>query len=247
MRETALRTVGYGPADADEVMVAAQEMLAEATGPVARSFAQRNLGRVLAMRGEFEDARRNVYEGNAGLREAGMVVNAAAGSMMAAFVEARAGAPEIAEAALREGIAELDRLKQISYRGTAALLLASLLARRGAYEEAQQWCTEVRASIREEDLTDVIGVNAIEGFLVAERGAHAEGEALTRQALDLVAEIDMYEHRGRSYMWHARTLAIAGKQAEAREAAEAALAIYEAKGDRPAAAWARDLLDSLPA
>jgi class 3 adenylate cyclase len=247
MRQTAQRTIAYGPAHADEVLTAARTMLAEAAGAVARGTARRALGKVLAMRGEFEDARENVYAGNASLREAGQLVSASAGSMLIAFVEVRAGAPDIAEAVLREGIDELDRLEQISYRGTAALLLAELLAHRGAYEEALQWCTEVRATIRDEDLTDVIGVDAIEGFLVARSGAHAEGELLTRRAVDLVAGIDMYEHKGRAYEWHARTLAMTGKPAEAREAAAAALAIYEAKGDLPAIAWARALLDSLSA
>ena len=38
-----------------------------------------------------------------------------------------------------------------------------------------------------------------------------------------------------------------GKPEEAREAATTALAIYEAKGDVPASAWARELVDSLAA
>jgi hypothetical protein len=45
---------------------------------------------------------------------------------------------------------------------------------------------------------------------------------------------------------HARTLALVGKTDKAREADEAAVAIYEAKGDVPASAWARELLDALP-
>ena len=55
----------------------------------------------------------------------------------------------------------------------------------------------------------------------------------------------MYESKARAFEWHARTLALVGKPLEAREAAAAALAIYEAKGDIPASAWARELLDSL--
>jgi hypothetical protein len=43
----------------------------------------------------------------------------------------------------------------------------------------------------------------------------------------------------------ARTLALVGKRDDALAAAEKALAIYEAKGDEPAVAWARELVDSL--
>ena len=85
----------------------------------------------------------------------------------------------------------------------------------------------------------------MEGFLAAAAGAHAEGERLSNQAVELAAAIDMYESKGRAYAWHARTLALVGKPDEAREAAAAALAIYEAKGDVPASVWARELLDSL--
>jgi hypothetical protein len=63
--------------------------------------------------------------------------------------------------------------------------------------------------------------------------------------VELAATTDMYEWRGRANEWHARTLALAGKRAEALAAAAAALAIYEEKGDIPASAWTRDLLDSL--
>ena len=45
----------------------------------------------------------------------------------------------------------------------------------------------------------------------------------------------------------ARTLILVGRPAAAREAAATALAVYEAKGDLPAAAWTRELLDSLSA
>ena len=103
----------------------------------------------------------------------------------------------------------------------------------------------MRDTIRTDDLTDVIGLNALEGFLAAQRGELEEGERLSARAVEVAATIDMYEHKAGAYKWHARTLAIVGKPAEAREAATIALAIYEAKGDVPASAWARELVDSL--
>jgi hypothetical protein len=88
-------------------------------------------------------------------------------------------------------------------------------------------------------------VDSLEGFLAARSGAHEEGERLSRRAVEVAATIDMYEMKARTYEWHARTLALVGKPEEAREAAATALAIYEAKGDAPASAWARELVDSL--
>jgi hypothetical protein len=63
--------------------------------------------------------------------------------------------------------------------------------------------------------------------------------------VEVASTTDMYEHKARAYEWHARTLALVGKPDEAREAATTALSIYEAKGDVPASAWARELVESL--
>ena len=123
--------------------------------------------------------------------------------------------------------------------------LADLLATRGGYDEAAPLCSAVRDTIRTDDLTDVIGLDSLEGFLAARRGAHEEGERLSGRAVELAATIDMYEPKARAYDRHARTLALVGKPDEAREAAAIALAIYETKGDVPASGWARELLDSL--
>ena len=237
----------YGPAPVEEAMLAAQAMLAEATGVVGRASAQRTVGKLLAMQGEIEAAREQVTVGNYAQREAGLVVEAAAGAQLISFVEIRAGALETAESVLRNGLDELERVGNVSYRGTTALLLADVLACRGAHDEAASWCAVVRETMSEDDLTDVIGVNAIEGFLAATSGAHAEGERLSTRAIEVASTTDMYDQKARAYEWRARTLALVGKPQEAHEAAATALAIYEAKGDVPASTWARELLDSLPA
>jgi hypothetical protein len=87
----------------------------------------------------------------------------------------------------------------------------------------------------------------MDGFLLAERGGHVEGEALSRRAVDRVAEVDHHDIKSRTLEWRARTLAIAGKPADAREAAATWLACCEAKGDVSPIGWARAFLDSLPA
>jgi len=100
-------------------------------------------------------------------------------------------------------------------------------------------------TMNEDDVIDVLLVNRLEGYLAAQSGEHTEAERLTGRAIEIAATIDRYEDRTRTYVWHARTLALVGKPREAREAAATALAIYEAKGDLTASAWARELLDSL--
>jgi hypothetical protein len=245
MRHTSQNMLTYGPTPFDEALVSARADAAEASGPVTRAKARRNIAKLLAMLGEVEAAREGMHAGNRSLREAGLLVDAAAGSMLTAFVEIRAGSPDLAEAAFREGIDELGRLGNSSYRGTCMLLLADLLADRGAYDEASSLCSAVRDTLRTDDLTDVIMLDSLEGFLAAHGGAFQEGERLSTRAVEAAATIDMYDHKARAYEWHARTLAHAGKPDEARQAAATAHAIYEAKGDIPASARARDLVESL--
>ena len=64
-------------------------------------------------------------------------------------------------------------------------------------------------------------------------------------ALEMLGDSDFYDSTGGQRMLLARALVECGKQDEARAQAVEALAIYEAKGDEPAADWARELLASL--
>lgn len=236
-----------GPAPVGEALQAAQALLGGARSILDRAEAQRTIARLLAVRGEIQEARLHVQKGIEDTREAGQLIEATAYGMMAAFVETRAGAPAAAEAVLRRSLAELDRLGNRSYRGTMALKLADALASRGEYEEAATLCAEVRQTLNDDDLTDVIAADSLEGFLAAVAGSRADGEQLSDRAVGLAATIDLYEAKAGAYEWRARTLALVGKPAEAREAAATALAIYDAKGDLQASVWARELLDSLPA
>jgi tetratricopeptide (TPR) repeat protein len=236
-----------GPIPVDEALAQARAMADAATGTVELSEIDGVLGKLLAMRGEADAALTHVRRAAEGLREAGLLVEASATAMPQSFVEQRAGHPEAAERLLREGIDELERLGAHSYKGTASLELAELLASRGGYEEAASLCTTLRGVVNEDDLTDVIGLDGLQGFLAALQGDYVEGERLTHRAVQAASEIDFYDQKATAYGWRCRVLAMSGREAEARDAAAKALAIYEAKGDRPAAASARELLDSLPA
>ena len=85
----------------------------------------------------------------------------------------------------------------------------------------------------------------MEGFLAAAAGSHAEGERLSRPGGQARHHNRHVRVQRACLEWRARTLALVGKPVEAREAAATALAVYEAKGDIPASAGARELLDSL--
>jgi tetratricopeptide (TPR) repeat protein len=198
------------------------------------------------MGGTFEPAREQLRLGVEISREAGLLVEAAAGgAMTSVFIEIRAGDLDAAERAARAGMEELDRLGDRAFFATLVLGLAEVLLRQERYEDAESHVHLARETSSPDDVTNLTGADAIEGILLARRGEVAEGERLARAAAELIETTDFYDHRGLVHEYLAQTLALAGKREEALAAAQKALGLYEAKGDEPAAAWARELGDSL--
>jgi hypothetical protein len=232
----------------DEALLSdARAHLEEAVGIAARASARRRLAKVLGLHGELDLARAYAHESTGELSEAGQHGEAAATGMYLANIEERAGNLDAAEQALRDSAEALERLGHFGYYTTVVLLLAGLLARRGAYAEAARWCAVARGRMGDDDIADVILADAVEGFLAATNGAAAEGERLARHAVEVAEPTDAFETKAGAYEWLARTLALVGKPEEARDAAAAAVEVYETKGDVAAIAWSRQLLDSLTA
>ena len=245
LREGILILLALGPTPVDEALATAKQMLNETAGVSALATYHGVVAKLLAMTGDAEAAREHVQAAARGRIEAGEIIESAALAHQVAFVEVRAGDTLAAENALMHGIAELERAGNASYRGTACLSLAKLLANRGADDEAARWCAVARRTISDDDLVDTVVINGLEGLLAARRGDHALAEQLTARSVEVAATIDTYESKSDGYELRARALALAGRQAEARSAAAAALAVVEAKGDQPATRWLRELVDSL--
>jgi hypothetical protein len=146
---------------------------------------------------------------------------------------------------LRAGIADLEALGDRGFLSTVICCLAEILVDRGELEEAAVWCARARETTGPSDLATLAHVEAVDGLLTAMRGDCVDGERLARRAVALFAESDFYEHAGGHRLLLARTLAHCGKPDESRTWAAEALEIYEAKGDQPAAGWARELLGEL--
>ena len=236
----------FGPLPVEEGLRLTESALERAKGKLlfeARLWS--TCGRLLAMRGEADRGRELVRAGLDRAREAGLLVDAAAGSMAAAFVELHAGDLQAAERIAREGLPELERLGDRAHHPTLALMLADVLVLQGRYDEAESWCRTARETSGPDDLVNFVDLDLIEGFLRAQRGEHDDGAAQVRRGLALAETTDFFDVRGRGQEALAHTLVLAGKKGEAREAAERAVAIFEGKGDVPFAARARRLLDEV--
>jgi class 3 adenylate cyclase/tetratricopeptide (TPR) repeat protein len=237
--------LALGPTPVSDVIRKSDEVLATVTNQVERAGVLRRLGRMLACRREFAAARERYREGVALVRDAGMLREAAASVQGAAYIEVRAGNLEGAESELRRGGEELSALGDTGFYSEVLCMLADVLIERDQDDEARLLCAKAEEVESPSDIGSVSHRLAVEGLLAARRGEHAEGERLARMAIEILAESDFYDSTGGWRMSLARTLLECGKPDEARASATEALAIYEAKGDEPAADWARELLASL--
>jgi class 3 adenylate cyclase/predicted ATPase len=233
-----------GPTPVPDAIAYCERHLEEASSLV-RSDMMRVLGPLYAMRGDFATARELVRAGREGIREAGLLATAAAGAMVASFVEMYAGEPEEADRLLREGIAELERLGDHAYQSTATMYLAARLEEQGSVEEAERWLQRARELTNPSDLIDSIGVDAVEARLLARRGRLHEAEQLARKACEAAATTDLVGAHRLAVLALVRVLEEKDRLDEARQQLHRLLELFEAKEDVVMAARLRDQINAL--
>jgi hypothetical protein len=96
--------------------------------------------------------------------------------------------------------------------------------------------------IGEGDLHAGVPWRTIEARLTTRRGNFELAERLAREALGMINQTDAICQRAKVHLDLAQVLRLADREAEACEAAEAAIALYEAKGNVAAAMHARTFL-----
>jgi class 3 adenylate cyclase/tetratricopeptide (TPR) repeat protein len=156
------------------------------------------------------------------------------------------GRLEDAERVFREGIRVLDSLDETGFNSTMAALLAGVLCRQGRFDEAELY---VRRSIEltaEDDFASQAEWRFAQARILTSRGEHDEALRLVDVATALVEETDYLDMRADAHVTRALVLRDAGRHAEARDAYERALRLYEHKGAVPAAEAVRAELATLP-
>jgi tetratricopeptide (TPR) repeat protein len=240
IRARLLSTYIFGPIHVDEAIGRAEALIAEATGQVALAYARVVLGRLYAMRAEFDKARELVAGARQAYRDAGMLVVAGILSMYESRVEWEAGNVAAAERALEEGLAQLEEIGDRGFHGTVALMLAELRYVRGRYDDARALCASARSTTEPSDLFNFVLLDSIEGCLLAREGRLDEALRQCRRAIELTVEMDGIEARAASRRYLAEALLLAGQTDDARTVAVEAIAIREAKGDMTGATRTRE-------
>jgi class 3 adenylate cyclase/tetratricopeptide (TPR) repeat protein len=231
-----------GPIPVDDAEPEIRAALEAARGVNAEAGARRALGRILAMRGDFEAARRLSREGREAIADAGYTVLAAAASQQQAMIELTAGDADANLRILVEGFERLDELGERSYASTNAARIARSLADEGRDAEAVRWVAVAREYGHRDDVFTMVEADSTEAMLLARGGRHEEAERLARDAVEQAESTDFWILRAAAHEALAEVLSAAGKPGDARAELEEALRIYEAKGNVVLASRLRELL-----
>jgi tetratricopeptide (TPR) repeat protein len=220
----------HGPTPVEEA-VARLEGLPDELGLDAplRSAVHTSLAGLLALRGDFEDARRLFRDATATYEEFGQRFRRATQSFVGAQIELLAGDAAAAERELRASTAAFDEFGAATSATTHRALLAEVLARLGLVEEAEGLAGRVAAEVPEDDLLTQVLWRCALTRVRAREGAPSEALGLAAEARQLLvgAEFPAVEIAALT----ASAEAAADNGAEAEQLLAEARKIAQAKGD----------------
>jgi tetratricopeptide (TPR) repeat protein len=235
----------YGPTPVPEAISRCREILARTNvDRGTQGLVMGLLARLVAMDGDFEQAR-GLYRSAQGLlRELGGGVSAAASSLDSFEVERLAGDVDAAAAELRRDRELLEAMGETYLRSTITAYLAKLLAEAGRLEEAAPLAEEARSIADEEDVaTQAVWRLATARVMATQDPERAE--ALVTEAVELVRATDARLLEAEALQDLALVQRAVGRESAARTLLEQAAAIRRAKGDVVGSAGVEALLAEL--
>jgi class 3 adenylate cyclase/tetratricopeptide (TPR) repeat protein len=247
---TALLNLGvamiFGPRPAAEAEPRFDELLADTEHnrfATASLLAGRSHAR--ALRGNFDEARRDAATARHHLREVGMDVQVAAWTMGLSEVERLADNLEAVEEQLRWACDELQKAGALGYLSTTAAMCARVLFDRGARDhEVEHFLDIADASGSSDDSATQVIVNSTRARLLARAGRTDDARVLAREAVALVEQTDSLVEHAEALLVLAEVEDRAAHREEAKALRLRALELFEAKGAVPSSARVRALLEA---
>ena len=231
-----------GPTPVDEA-IRRCEGFRELVGasPVAVAWTLRAIAVLHAMRGDSALAERCIDEVDATLHELGSLTSSV--SHQEAEVLMLAGRYEAAEARLRATVQRLSAMSDGGFMATTTAMLAQVVYAQDRLAEAAELCEASAAAAADDDLLTQVIWRGVHAKILAREGRCDAARALARAAVALVEPTDLISHRGDAMLDLADVLQTCGSAAqESVVAVEAAITLYEAKGNVVSAGRARSLL-----
>ena len=234
-----------GPTKVDDAIELCLEIREQVrNSPVALAETLHPLAALHAMRGEFDEARALVAEGNAILGELGRMYSVGI-SQHEALVEMLAGNPDAAEERLRRAYESLEEMGEKAMLAVTAAMLAQAIYAQDRPAQAARYSRASREAAAGQDLAALIIGKAADAKILACEGRAQEAEALAREAVELAGRTDFLRDRGDADLDLAEVLQLNGKPHESAAALAAGLQQYEDKGDLVSAGRARSRLEQV--
>jgi class 3 adenylate cyclase/tetratricopeptide (TPR) repeat protein len=236
-----MQAIQLGPTPVDAAIDRAQLFLRESEDDrLLTASILSSLAVLLAMRGEFGEARVQWKRAQSLWDELGMTHHRAMRAIDASTIELLAGDAEAAERELRAGYRMFEELGDVHLRPTVAAYLAALLATAGRSEEAEAFAHFAESHAWEDDIVTQAMWRVARAQVQAPAGNAAEAELLAREAVELAAPTDFLDLQATALLALARVLRRAGSD-EAMDVAARARAVYERKGNTVGSGWAAKL------
>jgi len=241
-----LRPIAWGPTPVDEGIAFCTSLLeSDIANAGDREQAAQVRSLLLALEGDFDEARASASLAAALIEEFGLTLSHGVYAMDVGYAVVLAGDLDEAEHVLRQGHDVLDAAGDVGARCTVDAMLADVLFRLGRSDEAERLAEESRSIAAIDDLDAQPRWRIALARILAARGEHDRAERLAREAVALVEPIDLVTIKADAYAALGEVLARAGRVEETAVAVEQALALYERKGNVVSAERSRAALREL--
>jgi tetratricopeptide (TPR) repeat protein len=234
-------TALYGPLPVAEALKRCEELLPAAHGDRRTEGVVRCvLAHLLALQGDFDDARAEYRRARAMLEDLGVKVLAASTSIDSGPIEMLAGDPAAAERELRRDVERLAAMGEKFLLSSVSAYLGQAVVAQGRADEAE----EISRTCEQVALADDAEAQSIwrrvRALARAQRGETDSAVTLAREAVEIIRLTDSPLLQGDALLDLAEVLRSGGRDADAAEPLREALGLHESKGNVVGAGRARD-------
>jgi class 3 adenylate cyclase/tetratricopeptide (TPR) repeat protein len=243
IRQALIRGAAVGPMPIEAAIARCNDILTEAgRDPLTEAVAANALGYLNAMAARFAEARELSARSREILEDLGLTLMLPTLDAWTGQVEMLADDPAAAERLWRRAYQALEGLGEKGNLSTIAAYLAEAVQAQERYDEAEQLTNVSETLTSPDDVTSAIAWRTVRAKVAAHLGDPEQAESLAREAVTRAEDTDWPNLRGAAFVALAEVLASAGRREESRTAAEEALAVFAAKGNRAAAESVRRTL-----
>jgi len=222
----------FGPTSADEAIFRCERFLTEVSGERSIEAAiWSTLAGLVAMRGDFDEARQLWAAASNQFEELGLTYRRAVRAIIAADIETLAGDDEAAERELRRGYETLERMGEKGARAALAAFLAESLTRQRRDDEAARFAEIAATLATADDLVPQVLCRNVRAKILARRGKLDQAEELAREAAAVVESTDFPDLQALTLLSLAEVLEATAKTEESARLIDRAREIYVKKGN----------------